>query len=311
MRMLPALRPAVAAALLAWALLPLSAPAAPAPPAADRDAAAANPAEKAREALDRAVTLRIDRLSLAAAVAQLRDKAKLNIAIDNPSIQQLGFTAEQPPAPVQLDVKDVKARAALRKMLDPYGLTFVVVGDAVVVTTEDAAAARQMSQRVSVNLDKVELAAALKQISRDAGVNLALDPRAEKEASARVSLQVEEIPLETAVRLLSEMAGLKPVRAGNTLFVTKKEVAAEMRGDPDLNPAPRKTYLDSDRDFVIVNGLNNAALWQVQGRVIRAPPPPPAPPASVTEPSSPKQIEEKPPADPKDANPPPAKEGDK
>ena len=227
------------AALLAAAFLALSAPAAPAPPAADKDAAAGNPVEKAREALDRAVTLRIDRLSLAAAVAQLRDKAKLNIAIDDPSIQQLGFTAEQPPAPVQLDVKDVKARAALRKMLDPYGLTFVVVGDAVVVTTEDAAAARQLSQRVSVHLDKVQLAAALKQLGRDTGVNLALDPRAEKEASAQVSLDVEDVPLETAVRLLAEMAGLQPVRAANILFVTRKEVAAEMRADPDLAGSPQ------------------------------------------------------------------------
>jgi hypothetical protein len=296
------------AALLAAAFLSLPAPAAPAPPAADRDAAAANPAETARDGLDRVVTLRIDRLSLAAAVAQLRDKAKLNIAIDNPSIQMLGFTAEQPPAPVQLDVKDMKARAVLRRMLDPYGLTFVVVGDAVVVTTEDMAAARQLGQRVSVNFDKVELAAALKQISRDAGVNLALDPRAEKEASAKVSLQVEEIPLETAVRLLSEMAGLKPVRAGNTLFVTKKEVAAELRGDPDLNPPPRKTYIDGDRDVMFAAPVN-VRMWQaVNGRVIMAPPP--APPV-IADPSQPKQTEDKPPADPKDANPPPAKDGDK
>ena len=44
-----------------------------------------------------------------------------------------------------------------------------------------------------------------------------------------MSLQLEDVPLETTVRLLVEMAGLKPVRVGNALFVTKKEVAAEMR----------------------------------------------------------------------------------
>jgi hypothetical protein len=42
------------------------------------------------------------------------------------------------------------------------------------------------------------------------------------------------VPLETAVRLLAEMAGLKPVRVGNVLFVTKKETANELRADPDL-----------------------------------------------------------------------------
>src|SRR5207247_440436 len=97
----------------------------------------------------------------------------------------------------------------------------------VLVTTEEMADARQMGQLVSVNLDKVELAAALKQIARDTAVNIALDPRAEKEATAKVSLQAEDVPLETAVRLMAEMAGLKPVRAGNALFVTKKDVAAE------------------------------------------------------------------------------------
>ena len=47
-------------------------------------------------------------------------------------------------------------------------------------------------------------------------------------------MRLEDVPLETAVRLLAEMAGLKPVRVGNTLFVTRKELAAEMRNDPDF-----------------------------------------------------------------------------
>ena len=131
----------------------------------------------------------------------------------------------------------MKARTALRTLLDPYNLTFVAVGDEVIVATEDGAAALRMGQRVSVHLDKVEFAAALKQIARETGVNLALDPRAEKEASAKVSLQVEDVPLRTAVQLLSEMAGLKPVRVGDLLFVTTKKTAAEMRGDPDLGSA--------------------------------------------------------------------------
>ena len=129
---------------------------------------------------------------------------------------------------MQADLKDVKVGAALRTVLLPYNLTFVVIGNTVIVTTEDVAAARQMAQRINVHLDKVEFAAAMKQMARQTGVNLALDPRTEKEATARISLDAEDVPLETAVRLLSEMAGLKQCR-GNTLFVTKKEVAAEMR----------------------------------------------------------------------------------
>ena len=282
------IRPPVLVAAVAWALLPLSAWPAPAP-TAPRDEAPLNPVEKARQGLDRAVTLRIDRQPLSTAVAMLREKTKLNLVLDTQAIANIGINVDQPPTPVDVDLKEVKARTALRTVLEPYGLTFAVVGDAVVITTEDQATARQMGQHIGVSFDKVELAAALKQIAHDTGVNLALDPRAEKEASAKVSLQVEDMPLETAVRLLAEMAGLKPVRAGNTLFVTKKEVAAELRADPDLNPAATpKSYLDYD-------GPINARVWQVQtGRVIQAPPP--APPITVTEPPQPKQAEETPPA---------------
>jgi hypothetical protein len=287
-------RPVVLAASVAWALLPLSAPAAPAP--APKDEAPANTAERARQGLDCAVTLRIDRQPLSTAIAMLREKTKLNLLLDTQAVQSVGINPDQPPTPVDVDLKEVKARAALRTVVAPYGLTFVVVGDMVIITTEDMAAARQMGQHVSVSFDKVELAVALRQIARETGVNLALDPRAEKESSAKVSLQVEDMPLETAVRLLAEMAGLKPVRAGNALFVTRKEVAAELRGDPELNPPAPQVYMNADRDLII-----NARLWQLQTRAIVPPPPPP--PAAAAQP-----------ANPADGNPPkdagPEKEGD-
>ncbi len=219
---------------LAWALLPGLLCAAPAAP--DKDAPA-GAVEKVRQALDQPVTLQIDKQTLAAAVEALRQKMKINIVLDNLTIQQqLGFAPDQSPAQVQVDLKDVKARTVLRNILAPYNLSFAIIGDTVVVTTEDMAAMRQMRQRVSVNLSKVELTAALRQIGRETATNLIVDVRAEKEARAEVSLQLEDVPLETAVRLLSEMAGLKPVRVGNTLFVTKKEIAADLRNDPAFAP---------------------------------------------------------------------------
>src|SRR5206468_617092 len=106
------------------------------------------------------------------------------------------------------------------------------IGDTVIVTTEDMAMLRQVRQRVNLDLTKVELAAALKQLARETATNLILDSRTEKEAKQPVSIQLEDVPLETAVRLMAEMAGLKPVRVGNVLFVTKKETANELRADP-------------------------------------------------------------------------------
>ncbi|HBI44883.1 MAG TPA: hypothetical protein DDY78_18810 [Planctomycetales bacterium] len=165
----------------------------------------------------------------------LREKSKINFVLDSLTIQQtLGFTPDQPPSPVDVDLKDVKVRTALRAILSPYGLSFASIGDTVVITTEDMAMLRQMRQRVNLDLSKVEFTTALKLLSRETATNLILDTRVEKEAKAPVSIQLEDVPLETAVRLLAEMAGLKSVRVGNVLFVTKKETANEMRADPDL-----------------------------------------------------------------------------
>jgi len=224
-------KPATLGLLTALALAPAlaAAPAAPTPPDKDN---AASPAEKVRQALNAPVTVKIDKQSLTAAVGILKEKGKVNIVLDYPTIQQ-GFPPEQPPVPVDVDFKDAKLRVVLDAVLSPYGLTYAVVGDTLIVSTEPMAVARQMRQRVDVSFDKVELGQALKQLSRDTGANLLLDPRVAKEAKAAVSLELEDVPLETAVRLLSEMAGLKPVRMGEVLFVTDKKNAAELRQDPD------------------------------------------------------------------------------
>ena len=276
------------ASALACVLLPgllLAAPAAP-----DKDPAPASPVEKLRADLDRPVTLKIDKQPLSAAVDALHKATGITIVVDSLTIQQqMGFTPDQPPVPVAVDAKDMKARNVLRAIVQPYGLSYAVVGDTVVVTTEDVAMYRQMHQRISVDLSKVDFAAALKQIGRDTATNLIVDARAEKEAKAEVSLRVEDVPLETAVRLLSEMAGLKPVRVGNTLFVTRKEIAAELRNDPDFatqgQPQPGVTYaVPAGAGQVFINNAvaipGGAATVPVPVQPALPPPAtPPAPPA--------------------------------
>jgi hypothetical protein len=303
MRMVPACwRTVVIGAALA--LAPISAPAAPAAP---EKAAAVNPVEKLRKDLDQPITLKIEKQPLSAVVETLRTQTKINFVLDSLTIQQqLGFTPDQPPSPVEVDLKDVKVRAALRTILAPYSLSFAPIGDTVVITTEDAAMYRQMRQRVSVDMDKVEFAAALKQIGRDTAVNLILDTRVEKEAASKVSLQMEDVPLETAVRLLSEMAGLKPVRVGNVLFVTSKANANEMRADPDIaqpNPNLRVQEQLLQQQIQLQGGLAIPGGIALPGAGLGAPPgvAPVVPPVALpTEPADktadPKQAEDKTPA---------------
>ncbi len=233
MRRVPAcLRALAAGAVLAWAAAPSFLAAAPA--GSEKDDKTVSPNDKLHADLDKVVSIKIDKQPLNLAVIMLRDKSGVNFVLDSLTIQQqLGFLPETPPVPVDLDLKDVKVRTVLRSIVAPYGLAYAVLGDTVLITTEDQAMVRQLRQRVNVDFNKIEFASALKQLSKETSVNLVLDSNHEKEGAAKVSLQLEDVPLETAVRLLSEMAGLKALRLSNVLFVTTKDHAAELRQDPD------------------------------------------------------------------------------
>jgi hypothetical protein len=276
---------AVGAALALWPAL------APAGPAAPEKDAVASPVEKLRKELDKPITLKITKQSLSAAVEMLHKQTKINFVLDGPVIQQLGFSPDQPPSPVDVDLKDVKVRTALRSILSPYNLSFAAIGDTVVITSDEMAMFRQMRQRVSVDLEKTPFADALKQISHQTGANLILDTRVEKDAAAKISLQMEDVPLETAVRLLAEMAGLKPVRVGNVLFVTGKANANEMRNDPDI-AQPNQNLINQQQQLLQLQ-LNGGV--QFAGPVVAPPGVAPAvPPGAVQDP---KETDEKAPKD--------------
>jgi type II secretory pathway component HofQ len=110
--------------------------------------------------------------------------------------------------------------------------------DIVLITSEPVAIERQVQQRVSVDFDQMPLDKALKQLSRETATNLVLDPRQAANIKDTVTLRLEDVPLEVVVRLMSEMAGLRSVRQSNVLFVTSKEVAAELRKEEENASQP-------------------------------------------------------------------------
>jgi type II secretory pathway component GspD/PulD (secretin) len=257
--------------------------AAPAP--ADDKARPSSSADKIRKELDRAVTLDVDQQPLALAISQVQELTKINFVLDRVTLAQSGIDPDQ--LTVSLKLKDIKARSALRSLLTPYNLNYAILGDTVLISTDEVAMLRQVRQRVSIDLDKVELNKALKRLARETGTNLVVDPRVSKDAQTAVTLQMEDVPLETAVRLMAEMVNLKPVRVGNTLFVTSKANAGELRNDPDLQPAPMP---NNGNERVIING---AVVPGAAPAVAPAAPPPPAPGAKPAEEKSDKPAEEK------------------
>jgi hypothetical protein len=216
---------------LAWASGAIAAPGTPA-----KEDKGDSPAEKVKKALAQTTEVNFENQQLEAAVNSLAETAKVNLVIDRWTIQQLGLDPMQ--LQVNLKLKDAKVSTALRSVLNPYNLGYAVIGDTVVVTTEDMAVYRQLKQRVSCDYDKVPLGVALKRLAKETGVSLIVDSRSAKEAEAAVTLQVDDVPLETAVRLMAESAGLKPVRVGNVLFVTSKANAKELKADQEQGGAP-------------------------------------------------------------------------
>jgi hypothetical protein len=163
----------------------------------------------------------------------LHDQTHLNYVLDRLTIQQLGINPEEAPVTTRLKMK---AGNGLRQALGHYNLSYVIIGDMVLITSEEMAIQRQMRQRVSVKFENLQLNAALRQLARETATNLVIDGRVAKKALTPVTLTLNDAPLETVVQLLANMTGLKPVRVGNVLYVTTKANAAELRADPDSVP---------------------------------------------------------------------------
>jgi hypothetical protein len=204
-------------------------------PAADAKPKGESAAEKVRKALDLPIDVDIVDQPMVNAINVLKEQTKVNIIVDNFTLAQNGIDVNS--ATVNVKQQGVKARAALKAVLSQYHLSYAIIGDNVIVTTEDVALHRVFKQKVSVDLDKVPFDTAIKDLAKETAVQLLVDKKVSKEAQAPVSLQLEDVPLETIVRLLCEQAELKPVRMGNVLYVTANAKAKELRAEPDLAPS--------------------------------------------------------------------------
>jgi hypothetical protein len=222
-----------------------------------------SPAEQVRKALDKPIDLDLKEDSLQKAVEKLREVTKLNITMHS------GFSAADmanlfapggafpgilpggggtvpvlpggaigpgagpgtTTAAIQLTVKGIKTRDALKKIFSPYGLSPYIVEDEVFLAPEDVGVRRQLTQRISLDLNEVPLADALKRLGRERAINLLVSREGAKLAEKKISLQVDDVPLETAIRLLADQAGLRAARLDNVLIVTTPEHAKQINAD--------------------------------------------------------------------------------
>ncbi|MEI7687123.1 MAG: hypothetical protein WCL32_19060 [Planctomycetota bacterium] len=195
---------------------------------AQNEPARSSPAEKIRRTLDQVIALDYQGNSFGEAINHLKDRTQLPIQLDQVALQQMGLVDG---IPVNIELRNVrgKVRTALQNLLANHNLTYVILEDSLVITSEEAAIARQMRQRVALDLNEVPANKALRDLAKQVGVSLVLDPRVNKIAAQPVSLQLEETSVETGLRLVAELIDLKAVRIGNVILVTDAARAERIR----------------------------------------------------------------------------------
>ncbi len=189
------------------------------------------PAERIRRVLEMQISFDRPHNSLSEVIRLIHDQTDLNFVLDHLTLQQMGINADEAQVTTKLKTK---VRSGLRRILSQYNLSYVIIGDMVLITSEETATQRQLRQRVSVKFENLQLNAALRLLARETATNLVIDARVSKKALNPVTVTLDEVPLETAVKLLANLAGLKPVRVGNVLYVTTKANAAELREIPEI-----------------------------------------------------------------------------
>jgi hypothetical protein len=204
-------------------------------------------AEQTNKALEQIVSLDLYQYPLSEAVRLLGEQSGVRLVLDRQGLSQAGLNPDDMMVSTRLSMT---LRSGLRQMLSQYALNYAIIGDMVLITTEDLAIRRQMRQRVSVRFDRLQLKAALEQLARETATNLVLDRSAMPYASTPVTLNLDDAPLEVVVKLLAYQARLKQIRVGNVIMVTTKKNAAELREDAE------------DRQFVNPNLLYPDLMFQ-------------------------------------------------
>src|SRR5262245_49368153 len=95
-----------------------------------------SPAEAIRKSLDQPITLDYTSQSLQDAIQHIRDKTKLNLVLDLVTLQSMGLLIDDGnPNPPQIHLKldKGKVRQGLQRALQPYNLTYVILGDSVLI----------------------------------------------------------------------------------------------------------------------------------------------------------------------------------
>lgn len=163
------------------------------------------------------------------ALDQVSSACDVRILLDKPALQGRWGEVEPKDLPLEFIPAPGPGGAVLRRALQPLDLRAVKMGDHLLVTSAEMAMHRLLGQRVTVPGRPQPLHAALRDLSRQTGATIVIDPRVIEQAKASVGVSLDDVTLEAAVRVLVEVAGLKMARIDTVIFVTSPSSAASIR----------------------------------------------------------------------------------
>jgi hypothetical protein len=205
--------------------------------------------DKIRRTLDQVIALDYQGNSFNEAIGHLKDRTQLPVLVDQMALQQMGLV-DGGPVNVELRNTRGKIRQALQHLLASHNLTYIIIEDSILITTEETALNRQMRQRIPIDLNEVPAGKAIREIARQAGVAIVVDPRVAKAVNQPITLQLEEASVETGLRLIAELVDLKAVRIGNAVFVTDPARADRIRKEEAFHDARGGGVIGPAIDFV-------------------------------------------------------------
>jgi hypothetical protein len=217
----------------AFALLTLPLPAQDAPAKKEVEPSAA---EKVVQVLHEKRDIDIKNQPLTKVVESLTSVTGVPFEID--PILTTWWMPGNTPISISLRTSKTSLNGALARALQPWSMSYVVLGDHVLLTTSDRAIALQMTQKVNGAIKDMPLHKALEEVSRTFAVNITIDQQVAKEAEKPVSMKLTGAGLEAAVNILAASAGLHVVRLDNALFVTTPAKAKDLPREMMTMPPP-------------------------------------------------------------------------
>lgn len=182
-----------------------------------------------------------ERLPLVEALRDLADDTGFDILID-PRV------ADKAKAPVTLGLNAVWLDNALNLLTEMTDLDWYWMDKVAFITTKENAKARrdkikaasaeqprpvekqpENRKSVSVNCSDQPLVDVLRGL---AGVQTVVDGRALEKAGAKITARFDQVPPEAALRILADMADLAVVPLDRVFYITSKENARAMQGQP-------------------------------------------------------------------------------